>query len=141
MLQTTLKIPKLSDIAFEIQDLRQYLGVSFGKIMSTFVKLEATFTKAFVDLDHKLTTQFKWANIITTYKDAIEMIQHYSNQFQHLKKNYPTKYHIQEKTIANDVLKTDAIQKWMSDIDYLFRGRVGSAILNHQPLMVLFMEK
>ena len=141
MLQATLKLPKLNGIVFEIQDLRQYLGISFGQVNSTLKKLEATFTKAFTDLDQKLSTQFKWSNLITIYKKVIEMIQHYSDLFQHLKERYPITYRMQEKRIANDVLETDDIQKWISDVNYLFLGRTKSTLLNHQPLMILVMEK
>ena len=135
MLQATLRLPKLSDIAFQIQDLREYLGISIGKVQSTFKRLEATFTKAFYDLDHRLTTQFKLSNLISVYNAAISNIQYYSDQFQNLKER------TDEKTIATHVLKTGAISKWLFEVNYLFLGRTTAPLLNHQPLLIILMEK
>lgn len=71
MLATTLRLPTLSDVAYDIEDLREYVGISFGAIQSAISELEASFKRAFDDLGRKLTNQFQWSNLIT-YTTAVQ---------------------------------------------------------------------
>ena len=141
LLETTLQLPMLSDIAYDIEDLREYVGISFGKIESAISELEAAFKKAFDDLSRKLTSHFHWSNLITHYSDAIRKIEFYAYRFEELPKRYPTTSHIEGKKLATAVLAADGIEKWLYELNYLFLGRSGTPLLNHEPLMILFMTR
>ena len=141
MLETTLKLPMLSDIAFEIQDLREYVGISFGQIQSAISDLEAAFKKAFDDLSRKLTTHFQWSNLITLYNNAIRKIEFFSHRFEELPKSFPETIEIEGRKLATAVLQVDGMHKWLYELNFLFIGRTGTPLVSHSPLMLVFMNR
>ena len=110
MLLTTLKIPKLIDIAYDVKDLREYVVINFGEVQSAVSELEATFKKAFDDLTRKLTNQFQWSKLITLYSDAVGKIEYYAHRFERLPVHYPTTQAIEGKKLATAVLAADGIE-------------------------------
>ena len=141
LLATTLKLPMLSDIAFDIEDLREYVGISFGEVKTAISHLEAQFKKAFDDLSRKLTNEFQWANLITHYSHAIRKIEFYVYRFEQLPKRYPNSLDIEGKKLATAVLAADGVEKWLYELNHLFLGRSGTPLLNHDPLMIVFMNR
>ena len=140
LLATTLKIPKLIDIAYDVKDLREYVGINFGKVQTAVSELEATFKKAFDDLTRKLTYQFQWSKLITLYSDAVGKIEYYVHRFERLPIHYPTTEAIEGKKLATAVLAADGIEEWLFKINFLFMGRNGT-LSNHEPLMIVFMNR
>ena len=141
MLQTTLKLPRLSDIAFEIKDLREYVGISFGQMQTAISELEASFQKALNDLSRKLANHFQWSNLITLYNNGIRKIEFYSYRFKELPKSFPKTMDIEGKTLATAVLQADGIDKWLYELNFLFTGRTGTPLVRHSPLMIIFMNR
>ena len=141
LLQTTLKLPKLSDIAYDIKDLREYVGVSLGEVRTAVSKLEATFKKAFENLGNQLTNSFKWSNLITHYSNAIRQIQYYSKRFQELPKRHAINRDIEGEKLAIAVLAANGIEKWLHEVNYLLLGRTGTPLVNHESLMLVYMDR
>ena len=141
MLETTLKLPMLSDIAYEIEDLREYVGISFGQVQTAISDLEAAFKKALDDISRKMTNQFQWSNLITLYNNAIRQIEFYSYRFKELPKSFPETMDIEGKTLASAVLQADGMQKWLYELNFLFIGRTGTPLVRHSPLMLVFMNR
>ena len=141
MLLATLKVPKLADIAYDVKDLREYVGINFGEVQSAVSELEATFKKAFDDLTRKLTNQFEWSKLITLYNDAIGKIEYYAHRFERLPIDYATSQAIEGKKLAAAVLAADGIEEWLYKINFLFKGRAGTTLSNHEPFMIVFMKR
>ena len=141
MLETTLTLPTLSDIAFDIQDLRQFVGISFGEVRSAISELEAVFKKAFNDLGRQLSHQFQWSNLITHYSEAIRHIEFYAYRFEELPKRYPNSIEEEGKKLAKAVLAADGVEKWLYELNYLFLGRSGNPLVTHKSLMITFMTR
>ena len=141
MLETTLKLPMLSDVAYDIKDLREYVGISFGVVQTAISELEDAFKKAFDELSRKLTDQFQWSNLITHYSNAIRKIEFYAYRYKDLPTRYPTTLEIEGKKLATAVLAADGIEKWLYEINHLFLGRSGTPLLNHEPLMLAFINR
>ena len=141
MLKTTLKLPMLSDIKYDIENLREFVGVSLGKLQTAVSKLEATFQKALNQLAQKLKQEFKWSNLITHYSNSIRKINYYSYLFEKLPKLHAKIRDREGRRLASALLKSDGVQKWLYELNFLFLGRSGTPLISHQPLMILFMDK
>jgi hypothetical protein len=141
LLLQTLKLPYLSDIAFDIKDLREYVGISFGEVRSAISDLEAAFKKAFDNLTGLLTGQFQWSNLITLYNKAIRQIEFYSYRFQKLPKLNRNVRVTEEKLLATAVLAANGIQQWLYEVNFLFLGRTGTPLVKHEPLILVFMNR
>ena len=141
LLETTFKLPKLSDIAYDIKDLREFVGVSLGEVQTAVSQLEVTFKKAFDKLSIQLTTHFQWSNLMTHYSSAIRQIEFYSHRFQQLPKLQPKTREIEGKKLAAAVLAANGIAKWLFEINYLLLGRTGTPLVNHESLMLVFMNR
>ena len=140
MLETTLKLPMISDIAYEIEDMREYFGIIFGQVHNAISDLEATFRKAFDNLHRKLTNQFQWSNLITVYNMAIRQIEYHSYVFEKLPK-HNIAANMKAKKLAKAVLRTDGIRKWLHELNFLFTGRERTSLIKHDPLLILFMNR
>lgn len=141
MLETTLKLPMLSDIQYSISDLREYVGVSLGKLQTAVSDLEVTFQKALNHLTEKVTKEFKWSNLITHYSASVRKINYYSYLFEKLPKTYGKKANEFSRKLATNILAPDGIEKWLYELNFLFLGRSGTPLVSHQPLMILFIDK
>eukprot|EP00795_Rhopilema_esculentum_P012313 gene12313-biopygen2411 len=141
MLAKTLKLPMLSDIAYDIKDLREYIGVSFGSLQAAVSELEKTFQQAFDHLSRQLTNQFQWANLISQYSHSLQRIKYYAYRFESLPTRYANRIEEEGKKLATAVLATDGIEKWLYDVNFLFVGKTNTPVLNHPPMLVTFMSR
>ena len=138
MLAVTLKLPHLSDISFDINDLREFIGVSFVRLQSAISSLDASFEKKLSQLARKV----EWASLITQYSHAIKGIKYFAHIFQLLHQNNKAKAEIgkQGKRLAADVLRTNTgIARQLFDLDRLLTGAKDS-LLGHKPFLLVFME-
>ncbi|CAB3986640.1 Transposon TX1 uncharacterized 149 kDa [Paramuricea clavata] len=141
LLEKTLNLPKLSDIAYDIKDMREYVGINFGEVRSAIGELEAVFKKAIDSITRMLTDQFQWSNLITLYNEEIREIEYYSNRFQQLPKLHPNTRVMEGKQLATAVLAENGVKKWLFEVNFLFIGRTGSPLVKHEPLMLVFMNR
>ena len=143
MLAVTLKLPVLSDVYFDIKDLRQFVGISFANMQKSISNLESSMQRKFDQLSRKVTNQFQWANFITMYKNAIQRIEYLSHRFERLPKEHKDKKGLQEggKKLAKAALEVDTgIRKALYQLNNLLVGKVNKPVLNHKPVLLAFME-
>ena len=141
MLEVTLQLPVLSDVAYDIADLREYLGIGIGSVQATISQLEKTLTNAFTELTNKIDNQFQWSNLIAHYGAPVKNIKYYSYRFEFLPEQYPGRMKEEGEKLATAVLKAEGIQKWLYELNFLFLGRRGTPIVSHAPMLFAFMEK
>eukprot|EP00795_Rhopilema_esculentum_P016216 gene16216-7590_t len=142
LLDVTFQLPTMTDIQFDIKDLREFVGVGFGSILASIKRLEATVIKTSESIKKEMARGFDMANLVTQYSDTIFDIEYYDNQLQ-VASRYSaniTEVEKMEKRIAEKVLGVDRIEYWVYKIDSLIRGRE-AAVGSHKPLLVLFIEK
>ena len=143
MLVVTLQIPVLSDVAFDVKDLRRFVGVSFANMQKSISNLESSMQRKFDQLSKNINDKFKWANFITMYKDAIQNIEYYAHRFQRLSKENKDKNSLQisGKRLSAAVLHANSgIRKSLFQLNNLLVGKVNKPLLNHKPILLAFME-
>lgn len=139
MLTITAQIPKITDVFFELLDMKDFIGASLGRLHDSIAALDAKLQKQFENINHKITHEFRWANLITRYSGRLSDLKHYLHLFQNLKSsnvNYETK----KIKFAKAVLHHERIPRWVLDLNYLIVGRSDGLILNHKPLLFIMME-
>ena len=141
MLQTTLKLPVLSDLKGDIEEMRESIGISIGKVQLTIAELEVAFQNALQKLAQTIHREFEWSNLVTQYASSITNIRYYSELFEYLQKSHPKNTKIEGRRLATVILASDGIRKWLYEINFLFLGRYGLSIVSHKPLMMHLLEK
>eukprot|EP00112_Aurelia_sp_Birch-Aquarium-sp1_P018196 Seg4309.2 transcript_id=Seg4309.2/GoldUCD/mRNA.D3Y31 product="Complement component C9" protein_id=Seg4309.2/GoldUCD/D3Y31 len=138
MLAVTLKLPHLSDISFDIKDLREFVGVSFVRLQWAISSLDASFENKRSQLSRKV----EWASLVTQYSVALNGIQYFAQTFallNHYNKTTAEFQKIRQK-LAHAVLKDRAgIQRYLFDLNTMLIGVKGS-LLGHKPFLLIFME-
>ena len=120
MLAITLKLPVLSDVYFDIKDLRRFVGVSFANLQKSISNLESSMQRKFNQLSNTVKDQFKWANFITMYRVAIQTIEYYSYRFERLPKEHKDKKELQKfgrklsTSVLNDHHRPFAVDRYLS---------------------------
>ena len=89
MFKATLKVPMLSDIKYDIENMQKYIGISVGKIQTSVSELEIVFQDALKNLAETIKHEFKWFNLVTQYSSSIRKISYYSYLFENLPKSHP----------------------------------------------------
>ncbi|XP_065069406.1 uncharacterized protein LOC135694543 [Rhopilema esculentum] len=143
MVTTTLQIPVLSDVYFDIKDLRRFVGINFVNIQKGISNLEASIQRKFNSLSIGIGNQFKWANFITQYKDSIHTIEYFSHRFEQLPVEHKDEKSLQVagKTLANEVLHVSrGIRKPLFLLNQMLVGKLNKPLLRHKPLLLAFME-
>ena len=143
MLAVTLRLPVLSDVQFDIKDLRQFIGVNFANMQRSISNLESSMQRKFNQLSNEIKDQFKWANFINIYKDAIQTIEYYSHRFERLPEEHKDKTELEKygKTLATTVLHDQyGIRKALYQLNNLLVGKVNKPLLQHKPILLAYME-
>ena len=141
MFKATLKVPMLSDIKHDIENMQKYIVVGLGKIQTAISELELVFQGALKSLADKITNELKWSNLVTQYSSSIRKISYYSYLFENLPKSHPNNTKIEGRKFATEILALNGIEKWLYEINFLFLGRSGLPLVSHQPLIVHLLEK
>eukprot|EP00795_Rhopilema_esculentum_P012517 gene12517-biopygen2563 len=141
MLAKTLKLPMLSDIAYDIKDMREYVGVGIGALQAAVSELEEKFQRAYDKISHQLSSQFEWANLLTLYSSSLQNIKQYALRFETLPKRYADIMEEEGRKLATAVLAPNGIERWLTDVNFLLIGRSGVPLLKHKPMLILFMNK
>ena len=143
MLAITLTLPVLSDVAFDIKNLREFVGIGFTKMQKSISKLESSMQRKFDQISKNINDKFKWANFITMYKDAIQTIEYYNHRFERLPIEN-TDQHLLEKRgkeLAIAALHPHTgIRKALFQLHNLLVGKVDKPLLNHQSILFAFMK-
>ena len=138
MLAVTLKLPHLSDISFDIKDLREFIGVSFVRLQSAISSLDGSFEKKL----HQLSRKVEWASLITQYSDTIKGIKYFAHAFELLNHYNKTtgEFKKRGKELAHQAIDHRAgIQKYLFNLNKMMIG-VNGSLLGHQPFLLVFME-
>ena len=140
MLAVTLKLPVLSDIAFDIKDLRQYIGTSLSRVQVAISIIESTVQTKFNALSALITNQFTWANFVTQYRSSIQKIEYFANLFELLKSiKDKKKLKIEGKKNAKAALDLiHGIRPPLFQLNKMLAGRTN--IFQHKPILIAFME-
>ena len=143
MLAITLKLPVLSDVYFDIKDLRRFVGVSFANLQRSISNLESSMQRKFNQLSNTVKDQFKWANFIAMYRVAIQTIEYYSYRFERLPKEHKDKKKLQKfgRKLSTSVLNDHhGIRKALYQLNNLLVGKVNKPLLQHKPILLAYME-
>ena len=82
ILTTTLRIPVMSDIYYQIKDLQVFLAAGLSKVQKTIGKIEQSMESSFKRLEAKLINEFKWQKLATHYGKIIRDVKYYTNVFE-----------------------------------------------------------
>ena len=143
MLAVTLKLPVLSDVYFDIKDLRQFVGVNFANMQRSISKLESSMQRKFNQLSNEIKDQFKWSKFITIYRTAIQTIEYYSHRFERLPKEHTNEEALERygRKLATSVLKDHhGIRKALYQLNNMLAGKVNKPLLQHKPILLAYME-
>eukprot|EP00112_Aurelia_sp_Birch-Aquarium-sp1_P018195 Seg4309.1 transcript_id=Seg4309.1/GoldUCD/mRNA.D3Y31 product="Complement component C9" protein_id=Seg4309.1/GoldUCD/D3Y31 len=138
MLAETLKLPHLSDISFDIKNLREFVGVSLVRLQWAISSLDASFEKKLSQLSRKV----EWASLVTQYSVTIKGIKYFAHAFELLNHYNKTTAEFQKRRqkLAHAVLNDRAgIQRYLFDLNTMLIGVKGS-LLGHKPFLLIFME-
>ena len=143
MLAVTLKLPVLSDVYFDIKDLRRFVGISFVNMQKGISNLESSMQRKFNQLSKTIHNKLKWAYFIVMYRTAIQTINYYAHRFESLPKEYKDKTKLEKrgKKLAVSVLDDNkGIRKALFQLNNLLLGKVNDPLLSHKPVLLAFME-
>ena len=143
MLATTLRLPVLSDVAFDIKDLRQFVGIGIANIQKSVSNLEASMQRKFNELSNNIKNQIKWANFITMYKESIQTIKYYAKRFEMLPQEYSDIEELQNegRKLAIHLLNGgNRIRKALFQLNDLLVGTGTTPLLSHKPILFAYMK-
>ena len=146
MFKHTKKIPKLTDMYFEITDLSSYLGMSLGNIRGAIDHLGATIGKAFVQLHETLAKHFKMMGLLTAYGEQIKSLQYFIELFddagcgQGLDEYHNWGLRDLAEAVLGDY-RYNGIRRWLHDFNKLIVGSSEFTLTPEEPLLVTYMEQ
>eukprot|EP00794_Sanderia_malayensis_P017345 gene17345-19077_t len=142
MLKNTL--PLLRNVNFDIGDLRRFVGTSIGNLQKGISQLESSMQRKLHQLLNEMKNHFKWTNLITMYKDAIQTIEYFAYRFERLTKDTTNKEAIQRngRELALAALQAKGgIREALFQLHTLLVGKVDKPLFDHKPLLVELMPK
>lgn len=137
LVKATLKIPTLSDIYFNLKDLRQNLETGLTNIGNALNKLQGALETKFSKLNEDIGQNFEWTNLNINYAKTLQNLQHFINEFQTRSLESNDKRSID---LAKHILAPGRIKRWLSNLDKLFKGSNG-ILQHHKPLMIAYIDK
>ena len=143
MLAVTLELPVLSDVYFDIKDLRRFVGVSFANLQKSISNLESTMQRKVNQLSGEMKDNFKWAKFTTMYRTAIQTIEYYSHRFERLPKEHMDEETLERygRRLSTSVLNDHhGIRKALYQLNNLLVGKADKPLLQHKPILLAFME-
>ena len=142
MLKKTMSLPVLSDVVYDIKDLREYIGVGMGQVQSVISNLESSIERKFKELSREIGKKFEWANIIDNYRQTMYDLLYYAHRFEKLPVDYPDKeaFIRRGKTLASHVLHSDRIRKVLYQYHHMLLGDRSLPVIGHKSILLAFME-
>ena len=137
LVKATLKIPTLTDIFFNVKDLRQNLEVGLTNIDNALNKLQSALETKFSKLSEEIGQNFQWTNLNVNYAKTIRKLRHFIHEFQTRSKDYNDERGVQ---LAKHILAPGRIKQWLYDLNNLFKGSQ-SIVQDHPPLMIAYMNR
>ena len=143
MMKQTTKIPKLTDIYFELHDVRNYIGSSLGNIQNAITRLGESSAKSFLELHEDLSQQFQWIGLVTAYGDQIQTLHYYIKLFEDIGNIKCNEMSTELLALAEAVLgdqRFNGIRRCLHDINNLINGTNGFTLTPQEPLLLSYME-
>ncbi|XP_066932710.1 SE-cephalotoxin-like isoform X2 [Clytia hemisphaerica] len=137
LLTTSLQIPSLTDVYFDIKDLRKSFENGIENVNKAIARLGNVLEKSYTKLSQQLGNEFRWTNLKVTYSLTISNVEHFIIEFtQKIKNNKDERV----KKLAEHILEPGKIKKWLRDLNLLFVGNK-NIIQDHEPLPVVIMNR
>ena len=143
MFNHTMKIPKLTDINFEIKDLRNYIGTSLGNVREAINNVATIIGKAFVQLHDSQSGDFRRLGVVATYGKQIASLQYYIELFDDVRHCTAADDDPGLRDLAEAVLGAqhyNGIRKWLHDFNNLINGTSGFTLTPVEPLLITYMD-
>ncbi|XP_066929946.1 SE-cephalotoxin-like [Clytia hemisphaerica] len=137
LVTTSLTIPSLTDVYFDIQDLKESFSDGIENVNNALIELGSVLEQSFIDLSLMLGNEFKWTNLKVTYSETLSDVEFFIREFATRSKANGDK---RGKELAEHILQPGHIKKWLSDLNLLFMGN-DNLIQDHEPLLVVFMSR
>ena len=137
LLLSTLRIPTLSGIRYNLKDLRQEIDTGFGKISVTLDKLSKYLLQFYSRMQKQLGEKFEWTALQISYAEDIKNINYYVKKFKEAREENDKERLL---GLSQYVLKIGNLKKWLHELDNLFLGS-NSPVIHHSPLMIMYMNK
>ena len=147
MLKESITIPQLSDVFFEVKDIQEDIADGFGSINNALNNLSKTFKTAFQEFSGNMEKLILEQNLLIKHGDTLSVIQkaiETSNQlFRPSEKDIRVGKYKEELMInhAKDLIMTNKMRTWVSDLDRIFKGPSGQIIGKIPPLLEATMDK
>ena len=144
MFNHTMKIPKLTDINFEIKDLRSYIGTSLGNVRKAINKVATVIGKAFVQLQDIQSQEFRLLGVVSTYGEQIASLQYYIGLFDDVMRCTAADDDPGLRDLAEAVLGAqhyNGIRRWLHDFNNLINGTSGFTLTPVEPLLITYMDR
>ena len=133
LISSTLKIPTLSDIYFDVQDLQKQINEELTDVSETIRSLKTTLQDSYKRISIDLGEKFKWTNLKIDYSETIRDVLYYIKEFN--RKGITEEG---RKELASHIIKLGMVRKWASDLNTLFVGSQ-HILQDHKPLMILYI--
>ena len=141
--QQIMKIPKVTDIYFEIRDVSNIIGSSLGRIERAISHLDTAIGNALAMLHEELSDNLAWIGTVTSYGDQIMSLQYFIKLFEEYKQAAVQSLRKDETALAEAVLgahRYDGIRKWLHDFNNLINGTYGFTLAPEEPILIRYMS-
>ncbi|KAK3104415.1 hypothetical protein FSP39_001617 [Pinctada imbricata] len=157
LMSTTLKLPSISSLKFQLEDSIALLQMSFENMSDAFSNIENMINNKFKSFGSLMARIEEWNQVRAQYQDSVQKISYLAN-FYHgnlrlsnwnmtLMSNILGKIPAgrmspcrRRQEIAS-MLDPLTLRKWISDINYLIIGRNDNFLTQHRPLIFIVMDK
>ncbi|VDI49785.1 Hypothetical predicted protein [Mytilus galloprovincialis] len=136
MLAASARIPKLTDIYYELLDMKCFVGVSLKSLQNS---LQEKVQEKYDNLNRKLTNEFQWTNLITQYAHDIRQLAYYISRFKLLNSSSPS-FVNESSALATSILQSGNVPKWTFELNLLIIGRT-DILIKHKPLLEIISSR
>ena len=137
LVTSTLQVPTLTDIYFDVKELQQSFETGQTVITSVLQGLQGELEDKFDELSEELGQNFQWTNLNVNYASTINDLQHFIREFQIRSKEDGD---ARGKELAEYILAPGRIKQWIYNLDVLFKGSQ-VIVQDHPPLMIAYMDR
>jgi len=135
LVSSTLQIPTLSDIYFNVKDLQKQINEDLTQVSTVVRSLKTSLQVSYKRISNELGENFQWTNLKIDYSKTIQDLLYYIKEFNKIGNSEKRR-----GELATHLTKPGMIRKWASDLNTLFVGSQ-HIVQDQKPLMIIYMDR
>ena len=136
ILNMMVKVPRIDDVYFKLQDLQNLTSVSFLKTQDMIETMEAKLQKSISTMKSHLGSMVEFNQLISKYYADVNQLNHALDIFKTKRDEY---FYVSREAWAKQVLHHGNMGKWLKSYDVMMTGK--DEVFGGDPLIIQLMKK